>query len=137
MKIVLLEEQEGQTHNEREFTSEVVKVGRDPLECHIVFDQSEWPTVSRRHAQFRQREGSFLLVDTKSKFGTFVDDARVSDPVEVRVGSRVQFGKGGPLLRIIAIEQTPVDEPSPAPGTTFRQQATVRDAPETPKKNPR
>ena len=33
--------------------------------------------VSRRHAEFRQRDGRCLLVDTRSRFGTFIDGKRV------------------------------------------------------------
>ena len=127
MKIVLLEEQVGQTYPERAFTSEVVKIGRDPLACHIVFDQDDWPMVSRRHAEFRQRARRFFLVDTNSKFGTFVDGERVSDPSEVRAGSCVQFGRGGPLMRITAIEQTPRAQPPPAPEGSFRKHSTLLD----------
>ena len=41
MKIVLLEERAGKPYPEREFTAEAVKIGRDPIACHIVYDQSE------------------------------------------------------------------------------------------------
>ena len=128
MKIVLLEERAGDPYPEREFTAEVVKIGRDPIACHIVYDQGEWPMVSRRHAEFRQRAGRCLVVDTNSRFGTFVDGERVGDPCDVRVGSRVQLGPGGPLLRIIAIEQTPLAKAAPRDGS-FRQQTTLRDGP--------
>jgi len=128
MKITLLEERAGQPYPERAFTSEIVKIGRDPLECHVVFDQGEWPMVSRRHAEFRQREGRCLLVDTGSRFGTFVDGKRVIDPTEVRVGDRVQFGPGGPLVRILAIEQTsPGNQPPASPDSSFRDRSTLRD----------
>lgn len=127
MKITLLEERAGQPYPERAFTSEIVKIGRDPLECHVVFDQGEWPMVSRRHAEFRQREGRFLLVDTGSRFGTFIDGKRVIDPSEVRVGDRVQFGPGGPLMRILAIEDSPASQSAQAADSSFRDRSTLRD----------
>jgi pSer/pThr/pTyr-binding forkhead associated (FHA) protein len=129
MKIILLEECAGQPYPEREFTSEVVKIGRDPIACHIIYDQGEWPMVSRRHAEFRQRDGRCLLADTGSRFGTFVDGRRVTDPCEVRVGDRVQFGPGGPLMRVIAIEQTPSAQAAQAPDGSFRDRTTLRDEP--------
>lgn len=135
MKIILLEEHDGQPYPERAFTSEIVKVGRDPIGCHIVFDQAEWPMVSRRHAEFRQRAGHCFLVDTNSKFGTFVDGERVGDPSEIRVGSRVQFGAGGPLMRVTAIEQTPSAKAPSKPDSAFRARTTLRDAPKTPEKS--
>jgi pSer/pThr/pTyr-binding forkhead associated (FHA) protein len=132
MKIVLLEERAGQPYPERAFTAEVVKIGRDPLECHIVFDQGEWPMVSRRHAEFRQRAGRCLLVDTNSKFGTFIDGERVGDPSEVSVGTRVQFGAGGPLMLVTAIEQTAAAPTSAPRDGSFRNQTTLRDAGDAP-----
>jgi pSer/pThr/pTyr-binding forkhead associated (FHA) protein len=131
MKIVLLEERAGQPYPEREFTAEVIKIGRDPIACHIVYDQSEWPMVSRRHAEFRQRDGRCLIADTNSRFGTFIDGERVGDPSEVRVGARVQLGPGGPLLRVISIEQTPRAQAAPARSGSFREQTTLRDGPAT------
>lgn len=127
MKIVLLEERAGQKYPEREFTAEVIKLGRDPIASHIVYDQSEWPMVSRRHAEFRQRAGRCLIADTNSRFGTFVDGNRVGDPAEIRVGSVVQLGPGGPVLRVIAIEQTMVAQAAPARDGAFREQTTLRD----------
>lgn len=131
MKIVLLEERAGQPYPERAFSAEVIKVGRDPLVCHIIFDQGEWPMVSRRHAEFRQRDGRFLLADTGSRFGTFIDDQRVMDPSEIRVGARIQFGPGGPRVRVTAIEQTPSNQPAQPPEGSFRQRTTLRDEPVT------
>ena len=113
MRIVLVEEREGQSLPEREFISEVVKVGRDGIECHLVFDQNDWPMVSRRHAEFRLRDGHCFLLDTNSKFGTFLNGQRITDSHEVRVGARVQFGASGPSIRISAIEQTPVAQEAP------------------------
>ena len=130
MKITLIEEQAGQSCPERAFTSETVKIGRDPLKCHIVFEQAEWPMVSRRHAEFRQRDGRFLLADTGSRFGTFIDGKRVTDPSEVRVGDRVQFGPGGPLMRILAIEDTPIAQAASVPEGSFRDRTTLRDMPD-------
>ena len=125
MKIVLIEERAGQPYPEREFTSEVVKVGRDPIECHLVFDQTDWPMVSRHHAEFRLRDRRCLLVDSNSKFGTFLDSQRVVEPTEVRVGARVQFGASGPVLRVAAIEQSPLPH-APAP-VALHERETERD----------
>ncbi len=130
MKIVLFEEGAAHSYPERAFTAEIIKIGRDPLECHIVFDQSEWPMVSRRHAEFRQRAGRCLLVDTNSKFGTFLDGERIADPAEIGVGMRVQFGAGGPLMLVTAVEQAAAAQSDPSEGS-FRNQATLRDVTDT------
>src|SRR3954468_23351226 len=82
--------------------------------------------VSRKHAEFRLADGRCTVNDTGSRFGTFVNGERISGPMEVRVGSRVQLGSGGPLLRIVAIEQSPVD--SVAPAADMGRMETVHDA---------
>ena len=112
MKIVLAEDRGGKLQGERAFTSELVLVGRDPAVCHYFFAQDQWPMVSRKHAEFRLTEGRCLVVDANSRFGTFVNGGKVSVPVEVRVGAHVQLGAGGPILRVVSIEQTPCSERS-------------------------
>ena len=107
MKLVLVQERNGQSGPERTFEHQSVKVGRDPAECHLVFDQSEWPMVSRRHAEFRVKDDRCLIVDTNSSFGTFLDGQRLTEPSEVKVGSQVQFGAGGPVMRVVSAEAVP------------------------------
>src|SRR3989441_6286031 len=115
MKLVLAEDRSGKLTAERAFTSEVVRVGRDPATCQYAFEQGQWPMVSRKHAEFRLGEGRCLVADSNSRFGTFVEGQRIAEPVEVRVGSHVQFGAGGPILRVISIEQTAkLDAPNPS-----------------------
>ena len=128
MKIILLEDRAGQPYPERAFTAQVVKVGRDPIACHIVFDQAEWPMVSRRHAEFRQRAGRCLVADTGSRFGTFIDGQRVIDPCEFNVGARVQLGPGGPILRVMSIEQT-ASAQADGGGGSLRGRAAVVNKP--------
>ncbi|HEX8843098.1 MAG TPA: FHA domain-containing protein [Pyrinomonadaceae bacterium] len=104
MKIVLVEERNGQPQDERAFEQPAVKIGRDPAGCHIVFNQAEWPMVSRRHAELRVKQGRCLLVDTNSSFGTFLNNRRIHEPTEVQPGSRVQFGAGGPVMLVARLE---------------------------------
>jgi ABC transport system ATP-binding/permease protein len=123
MKIVLVEERAGESYRERAFTAEAVKVGRDPLDSHVLFDQTQWPMVSRRHAEFQLHNSRCLLVDKDSKFGTFVNGQRITQPAEIRVGALIQFGASGPTMRVIAIEQDSFAQPQPG----FHQQATEHD----------
>src|SRR5437868_8636583 len=102
MKIVLAQERNGQAGPDRAFESQIVKVGRDPVDCHLVYDQGEWPMVSRKHAEFRLKDDRCLIVDTNSSFGTYLDGQRVTEPQEIKVGSRVQFGAGGPIMRVVS-----------------------------------
>ncbi|MDT5123756.1 MAG: transport system ATP-binding/permease protein [Acidobacteriota bacterium] len=122
MKIVLIEERAGQPQPEHAYEHPTVKIGRDPSECHVVFNQAEWPMVSRRHAEFRFKNGRCLLVDTNSSFGTFINGRRISEPVEVQPGARVQFGAGGPLMVVAR-----VDVAAPPPPSSLAEMETRRD----------
>ncbi|MEJ7711072.1 MAG: FHA domain-containing protein [Pyrinomonadaceae bacterium] len=104
MKITLAEVSDQATHSERTFNKPLVVIGRDPLQCDILFDQTSWPMVSRRHGDFRFSENRWLLTDANSSFGTFVNGERVTSAVEVGAGATVQFGASGPLLLIVEIE---------------------------------
>jgi ABC-type multidrug transport system ATPase subunit len=126
MKIVLAEDRGGQLHGEHSFTSEVIRVGRDPAVCHYFFPQEQWPMVSRKHAEFRLSEGRYLVADDNSRFGTFVNGRRITEPVEVRVGSQVQLGTGGPILRVVSIEQAAVARPEPK-GSELGRMDTVHE----------
>lgn len=103
MKILFAEEADGRQQPEQAFDLPVISVGRDP-QCQIVFDQDKWPMVSRRHAELRLQDGRYVLVDIQSSYGTYIDGRCVTEPTEVRVGEKVQFGVGGPVLRIVWIE---------------------------------
>jgi ABC transport system ATP-binding/permease protein len=123
MKIVLAQERNGQPGQERTYEHQSVKVGRDPADCHLVFDQSEWPMVSRKHAEFRLKDDRCLIVDTNSSFGTFLNGQRVTEPTEVRTGSRVQFGAGGPVMLVVSLET----KAAPAPKVDLGDLETRRD----------
>src|SRR2546427_12200897 len=124
MKIVLAEDRGGKLQGEHSFATEVVRVGRDPAVCHYFFSQEQWPMVSRKHAEFRLANGRYLVMDASSRFGTFVNGQKITAPVEVRVGSHVQLGSGGPLLRVVSIEQAPVSKPEPQ-GAALGRRDTV------------
>jgi len=126
MKIVLAEDRNGELHGERSFTNDKVLIGRDPAVCHYFFSQEQWPMVSRKHAEFRLGEGHVTVIDANSRFGTFVNGQQISAPVEVRVGAQIQFGSGGPILRVVSIEQTPVADVDPKSSGMARME-TFRD----------
>ena len=120
MQITFAEESQGQLHNERSFDGPIVPVGRNPATCQIIFDQKQWPTVSRQHAQFQLKNDRWFVSDSGSTYGTLVDGQIIKEPTEVRLHSRVQFGTGGPVLVITKIEsgitlETLVDPPLHAP----------------------
>lgn len=84
----------------QEFSAGRVTIGRHPKN-DIVFDAHRDLDASSRHAELREREGTYVLTDVGSSNGTFVAGNRVSEVV-VEVGRPVvvEFGAGGPQLRI-------------------------------------
>ena len=57
--------------------------------------------VSRQHARItrdRDNPDQFILIDLKSRNGTFVNKSRISSPYRLHHGDLVQFGSGGPVF---------------------------------------
>ena len=103
MKIILAEEYTGQ-NSEKQFDQPVILIGREPNECQVVFDNSRFSMVSRRHAEIRLTEGKWILTDLGSSFGTFVDGQKISAPQILSEGNRLQFGLQGPVMRVVRLE---------------------------------
>lgn len=104
MRIHLAEMRGERKLTTREYNQPVIKFGRDPQRCAVVFDQTEWPMVSRQHAELRLLAARIQLLDLDSKHGTFLNGQRLSQPMEVRAGSRIQLGTDGPLFIVELIE---------------------------------
>jgi ABC transport system ATP-binding/permease protein len=106
MRIVLAEMRGEQKVETREFKQAVIRIGRDQLRSNLVFDRAQWPMVSRLHAELRYEAGRCFVTDQNSTHGTFVNGQRIS-ATEIRRGSRIQFGQGGPVLSLESIEEEP------------------------------
>lgn len=106
MKIILAEAQGGTGSPEKSFSLPIVRVGRDITDCQIVFDNTEFPMVSRRHAEIRWQNGSWVLYDLNSSYGTFLNNQQIAAPQIVQIGSRLQFGTNGPVLIVVGLETT-------------------------------
>ena len=104
MKIVLAEEQSGRQTREISFQQDTVRIGRDPKDCQIVFDNQNFPMVSRRHAELKVQNGQWVLFDLGSSYGTFLNGQKVVQPQIVSVGSAIQLGTNGPVLIVVWIE---------------------------------
>lgn len=96
--ISLAQESNGQQEPETVYEGLVIRVGRNFENCQIALSREAWPMVSREHAQFQFADGRWLLIDTQSTTGTFVDGRRIEQPTEIRIHSRVQFGVQGPVF---------------------------------------
>jgi ABC-type multidrug transport system ATPase subunit/pSer/pThr/pTyr-binding forkhead associated (FHA) protein len=104
MKIVLAEEQNGSQPSEKTFNQAIIRIGRDPLECQITFENTKYPMVSRRHAELRWEGGKWFLHDLNSSYGTYVNGQRVIGSQLIAVGNILQFGTQGPTVRVIWFE---------------------------------
>src|SRR5205807_10256266 len=76
----------------------MLRVGR-AADCDVRFDKERDPKVSNHHAEFLFEDGCWFVVDTASTNGTLVEGRRIAKH-RLRQGEEVQFGKGGPLLRV-------------------------------------
>jgi len=65
-----------------------VTIGRAPeCDCHLTE-----PNVSRRHAQLRRVDDTWLLRDLGSSNGTRLNGMRVTEEIEVRPGDQLSLG---------------------------------------------
>jgi adenylate cyclase len=84
-------------------------VGRHPL-CAF---RPACGLVSRHHCMIVQRDGKVFVRDLCSRNGTFVNDQRVADEVELRHGDQILIGSV--LLAVCLRAGTPVDENTQLP----------------------
>jgi len=71
-------------------------IGRDP-NCQVWIDSD---AISRRHARITIRDGHASIEDLGSKNGTMVGGRRVSEPVELHDGDRVELGEYRLIFRV-------------------------------------
>ena len=90
---------------------ERLTIGRHP-KCDVSFDAHRDLDASSRHAELRAGEAGYVLHDVGSSNGTFVGGERVSEiPLEPGVSVLVEFGAGGPQLRLWVGEDDMAPEP--------------------------
>lgn len=104
MRVILAENKDGANERQIEFQTPVVRMGRDSSTCQLTFDTSEYPMVSRRHAQISYKDGIFLLSDLGSAFGTFLNGKKLSSATPIKAGDVIQLGQNGPVIKIILLE---------------------------------
>jgi S1-C subfamily serine protease len=81
----------------------VITIGRDPT-SGIRFDMGADLEVSTRHAEIRQDGDAYVIMDLGSTNGTWVNGARLGGPRRLNPGDVVKLGRGGPELRVTAID---------------------------------
>ncbi len=92
-----------------------IRFGRHP-ECEVAFDAHRDIDASSRHAELRTVNTAWVLVDLGSSNGTFVEGNRTTEaPVVAGLPLMVEFGPGGPRLRIFIGDDSAVAALPPPP----------------------
>lgn len=89
------------TGHTQSFDKNVIAVGRHPM-CDFRFDANKDLDVSTRHGEIRFVDGRYLIHDTKSTNGTFVNGERVEPdrPRELHDDDIIGFGRNGPTVAV-------------------------------------
>lgn len=100
----------------QEFPAEErVRFGRHP-ECEVSFDPHRDIDASSRHAELRSGEAGWVLVDLGSSNGTYAEGHRITEaPVARNVPVSIEFGPGGPRVRLFVGDDAEIEALPPAP----------------------
>lgn len=87
LKVVEPPERRGRTF---ELTADEMTVGRAPG-CHVALTDDSY--VSQLHARLFARDGRWFVEDLGSTNGTYLNRKKVTGPVALRRGDRLQVGR--------------------------------------------
>jgi len=90
---------------ELEFNQDLIRIGRMP-DSDVNFDPEVDLDASGRHAEIRNEDGRYLLIDTGSRNGTWLNGQRIKHAA-LNSGDEVEFGRGGPRLEISSVRNRP------------------------------
>ena len=91
-----------------------IRFGRHP-DCEVAFDAHRDIDASSRHAELRPVEAGWVLVDIGSSNGTYVEGRRVTEtPVSAATATGVEFGMGGPRIRLFIGDDAAIEALAPA-----------------------
>ncbi len=92
-----------------------VRFGRHP-ECEVSFDPHRDIDASSRHAELRAVDAAWVLVDLGSSNGTYVEGHRITEsPVTPATPVMIEFGPGGPRVRLFVGDDAAIEALPPAP----------------------
>ena len=98
-----------------------VRFGRHP-ECEVSFDAHRDIDASSRHAELRSVAAGWLLVDLGSSNGTYVEGQRITETtVAPAVPVTIEFGPGGPRVRLFVGDDAAIEALPPAPVEAARR----------------
>ncbi|CAN5843258.1 hypothetical protein BH11MYX2_BH11MYX2_27220 [soil metagenome] len=92
-----------------------IRFGRHP-ECEVSFDPARDIDASSRHAELRPAPAGWVLCDLGSSNGTYVDGRRVTETtIAADAPISVEFGPGGPRIRLFVGDEVAINALPPAP----------------------
>ncbi|MGE3767923.1 MAG: FHA domain-containing protein [Kofleriaceae bacterium] len=92
-----------------------IRFGRHP-ECEVSFDPHRDIDASSRHAELRAVSAGWTLVDLGSSNGTYVEGHRITETaVGAGTAVSVEFGPGGPRIRLFVGDDAAIEALPPAP----------------------
>jgi predicted component of type VI protein secretion system len=107
---------------EFEFDQDLVRIGRMP-DSDVNFDPEVDLDASGRHAEIRNEDGRYLLIDTGSRNGTWLNGQRIKHAA-LGTGDEIEFGRGGPTLKVESMEVGRSDRSS---GVQIDSRAPLRE----------
>lgn len=87
---------------EFEFEQDLIRIGRMP-DSDVNFDPEVDLDASGRHAEIRNEDGRYLLIDTGSRNGTWLNGQRIKHAA-LNKGDEIEFGRGGPKIEIEMVQ---------------------------------
>jgi len=102
-----------------EFEQDLIRIGRMP-DSDVNFDPEVDLDASGRHAEIRNEDGRYLLIDTGSRNGTWLNGQRIKHAA-LSKGDEIEFGRGGPKIEIQMV-QNRFDSREPTRRITRRSQ---------------
>jgi pSer/pThr/pTyr-binding forkhead associated (FHA) protein len=90
---------------EFEFEQDLIRIGRLP-DSDLNFDPEVDLDASGRHAEIRNEDGRYLLIDTGSRNGTWLNGQRIKHAA-LDDGDEIEFGRGGPKILIASVHNQP------------------------------
>ena len=111
------------------FNDSVVSVGRHAL-SDLRFDPQAELDVSTKHAEFRESQGAWSIVDQGSTNGTFVNGERIASERRLSNGDIVSFGANGPRVEVNGVANS---AGAPLPRTSVQSNAPPAARPSPPR----
>ncbi len=90
---------------EFEFNQDLIRIGRMP-DSDVNFDPEVDLDASGRHAEIRNEDGRYLLIDTGSRNGTWLNGQRIKHAA-LSSGDEIELGRGGPKIEIVSVRNRP------------------------------